>query len=50
MKNLKSLREVSIGGIGHVPDFISGLKDLESLDISHNKLVTLPGFIGNLQS
>jgi Leucine-rich repeat (LRR) protein len=48
MKNLKSLKEVSINGFEQVPDFVGELKNLTSLNISHNKLVNLPDFIGNL--
>jgi len=48
MKNLTALREVSICGLDHLPDFIGELKDLTTLDISHNKLYVLPEWIGGL--
>jgi len=48
MKNLKSITEININGFNKVPDFIAELKNLTSLDISHNKLVKLPDFIGKL--
>ena len=48
MKNLKSLRTICLSANNQVPDFIAELKDLTSLDISHNKLDVLPDFIGKL--
>ena len=48
MKNLKALRELSLSGFDHVPDFTKELKELTMLDISHNRLYDLPDFIGNL--
>jgi Leucine-rich repeat (LRR) protein len=48
MKNLTALRGINIGGAGRVPEFISYMKDLESLDLSHNRLGALPDFIGGL--
>ena len=48
MKNLKALRELTLGGFNHVPDFVKELKDLTALDISHNRLYDLPDFMGNL--
>jgi len=49
MKNLTSLREISLSAFSKVPDFIKDMKDLTVLDISHNKLYDLPDFIGNLK-
>jgi Leucine-rich repeat (LRR) protein len=48
MKNLKSLRSISINAFIQVPDFIGELKELTSLNISHNEIEVLPDFIGNL--
>jgi Leucine-rich repeat (LRR) protein len=48
MKNLKSLKEVSINVFFHVPDFIKELKELTYLDISHNGVEELPDFIWDL--
>ena len=48
MKNLKSLRYIDITCFDRVPGFISEMKKLTVLDLSHNKFYTLPDFIGNL--
>ena len=48
MKNLQALRHVSIAVSDQFPDFIGELKNLISLDISHNKLMVLPDYIGEL--
>ena len=48
MNGLKSLREIDITSFDRVPFFISEMKQLTSLDLSHNKFYILPEFIGNL--
>jgi Leucine-rich repeat (LRR) protein len=49
LKNLKALRKVSLSALDKVPDFVSELKNLTDLDISHNRLYALPDFIGNFK-
>jgi len=49
MNNLKSLTSISISPFDKVPDFISEMKNLKHLDLSHNIFRTLPDFIGNLK-
>jgi len=49
MRDIKSLRKICISSFGSVPGFVAEMKNLTSLDLSHNPLKALPEFIGGLK-